>query len=148
MIVVLTSTTGAKADITRDKGDVTFFEVPSCSQVVCIESESLPTGMTRPSLLQRSKVTALTVSYNACFCASVSMDDIQFAENLMSLIFSTEADKILVMASPTANRPEAEGFKVATGVRSPIAMASPRKELWSLIVTPTSLTGICQGPTN
>ena len=76
------------------------------------------------------------------------MDDIQFAENLMSLIFSTEADKILVMASPTANRPEAEGFKVATGVRSPIAMASPRKELWSLIVTPTSLTGICQGPTN
>ena len=125
MIVSLTSIKGAKADTTRDKGAVTFFVASASSQVVCIESESLPTGMTRPSLLHKSKVTASTVSYKACFCASVSIDDIQFAESFISLILSMEADRILVMASPTANRPEAEGFKIAIGVRSPIAMASP-----------------------
>ena len=43
----------------------------------------------------------------------------------MSEISLTGADKIFVTASATASRPEAGGLIVATGVRSPIAMASP-----------------------
>ena len=35
------------------------------------------------------------------------------------------AARILVMASPTASRPEAGALSTATGVRSPMAIASP-----------------------
>ena len=56
---------------------------------------------------------------------SVLIDDIQLAENFMSEILLTGAAKIFVMASATASLPEAGGLIVATGVRSPIAIASP-----------------------
>ena len=52
---------------------------------------------------------------------------IQFADSLMSLISSMAAAAILVTASPTAMRPEAGASRLASGVRSPMLMASPAK---------------------
>ena len=46
----------------------------------------------------------------------------------MSLISAMAAAAILVMASATAMRPEAGPLTSASGVRSPMAMASPAKE--------------------
>ncbi len=44
-------------------------------------------------------------------------------------------------------RPEAGASSAARGVRSPMAMASPRKPTKSASVTAQSATGTCQGPT-
>ena len=53
----------------------------------------------------------------------------------------------LVSASPTAIRPDAGASTDASGMRSPVAIASPVKPTWSASVTATSATGTCQGPT-
>ena len=53
---------------------------------------------------------------------------------------------MLVIASPTAMRPEAGASISASGVRSPIAMASPAYPSKSISVTATSATGTCHGP--
>ena len=65
----------------------------------------------------------------------------------MSLILAMRAAAILVIASPTAMRPEAGAFTSASGVRSPIANASARLVLKPINVTATSATGTCHGPT-
>jgi hypothetical protein len=65
----------------------------------------------------------------------------------MSPILSMRAAAMLVIASPTAIRPEAGAFTSASGVRSPIANASPRCVLKPISVTATSATGTCHGPT-
>ena len=65
----------------------------------------------------------------------------------MSPIFSMRAAAILVIASPTAIRPEAGAFNTASGVRSPKAKASPNAVLKPIKVTATSATGTCHGPT-
>ena len=65
----------------------------------------------------------------------------------MSPILSMRAAAILVIASPTAMRPDAGAFTSASGVRSPIANASPRFVLKPISVTATSATGTCHGPT-
>ena len=57
------------------------------------------------------------------------------------------AAAMLVIASPTAMRPDAGASISASGVRSPIAIASPAKPAKSISVTATSATGTCQGPT-
>ena len=44
----------------------------------------------------------------------------------MSPIFAIGAAAILVIASPTAMRPDAAALITASGVRSPMAMASPK----------------------
>jgi hypothetical protein len=54
---------------------------------------------------------------------------------------------MFVMASPTAMRPEAGPSRSATGVRSPIAIASPRYVVYPIAVTAQSATGTCHGPT-
>ncbi len=59
---------------------------------------------------------------------------------------SMAAAAILVMASATAMRPEAGALNAASGVRSPIAMASPVTPSKPESVIATSLTGTCQGP--
>ncbi len=51
------------------------------------------------------------------------------------------------MASATAKRALAAGLISATGGRSPMAMASPAWVSKLAVVTATSATGTCQGPT-
>jgi hypothetical protein len=51
------------------------------------------------------------------------------------------------MASATAMRPDAGASSAASGVRSPMLMASPAKPVKSASVTAQSATGTCQGPT-
>ena len=59
-----TSATGAKAVTISDTGATTWRCSPSCSQLVFMDSESLPTGMDRPAAWH-SSLTADTVSYSA-----------------------------------------------------------------------------------
>ena len=65
----------------------------------------------------------------------------------MSLSDAIGAARILVIASATAMRPDAGPSNSARGVRSPIAMASPRCVSSDTVVTAQSATGTCQGPT-
>ena len=57
---------------------------------------------------------------------AVGQAAIQFAESLMSERFAIGAAAMLVMASPTAMRPDAGASITASGVRSPMAIASPK----------------------
>jgi len=51
------------------------------------------------------------------------------------------------MDSATAMRPDAGALTEASGVRSPMLIASPAKPLKSASVTAQSATGTCHGPT-
>ena len=53
---------------------------------------------------------------------------------------------MFVMDSATAMRPDAGALIAASGVRSPMAMASPVLPRKLVAVMATSLTGTCQGP--
>ncbi len=90
-----------------------------------IDIESFPTGIVIPKAGHRSIPTASTVRYNFSSSPGDPAAHIQFADNLMSLICLILAAHILVIASPTAMRPDAGPLTRAKGVRSPIAMASP-----------------------
>ena len=57
------------------------------------------------------------------------------------------APAMLVITSPTAMRAEHAASITASGVLSPMAIASPHKDLYAPSVTAQSATGICQGPT-
>ena len=121
-----TSYTGAKAETISETGEVTAFESPSSFHVVRIDSESLPTGMLMPSAGHSSMPTALTVSNRAASWPGWPQAAIQLADSLMSEMSPIAAAAMLVTASPTAMRPEAAALMTASGVRSPIAIASPR----------------------
>ena len=54
---------------------------------------------------------------------------------------------MFVTASATAIRLAAAESSTATGVRSPIAIASPLNPVKFTFVTAQSATGTCQGPT-
>ena len=90
-----------------------------------IDIESLPTGIEMPSAGQSSIATALTVSKSAASSPGWPAAPIQLAESLTSPSFAIGAAAMLVIASPTAMRPEAGPSISASGVRSPIANASP-----------------------
>ena len=141
------SPTGAKAVTIRDTGAVTLLASPLSSHWVRIDIESLPTGMVIPSSGQKSSPTALTVSYNTASSPRYPAAHIQFADNLISCKDKTGAANKLVMASATAKRADAGPFSVATGVLSPILIASPKCVSSPAVVTATSATGTCQGPT-
>jgi hypothetical protein len=89
---------------------------------------SLPTGMEMPSAGQSSRPTALTVSYSAASSPGSPQAAIQLAESF-TRGSSMGAASRLVMASATAMRPEAAASSAASGVRSPMLMASPAKPL-------------------
>ena len=65
----------------------------------------------------------------------------------MSSKLFTGAASRFVIASATARRAEAGPLSVATGVRSPMLMASPKWVSSDAVVTATSATGTCHGPT-
>ena len=127
-----TSRTAANAETISDTGAMTSRSTSPSRHVVRIDNESLPTGMPTPSAGQSAMPTACTASYNAASCPRVPpvpspQAAIQLADSLTSPIFSTGAASRFVNASPTAMRAEAAASIVASGVRSPIAIASPAK---------------------
>ncbi len=65
----------------------------------------------------------------------------------MSARRATPDAAMLVTASATAIRPDAAASISASGVRSPMAIASPRYPSKSISVTAASATGTCHGPT-
>ena len=78
-----------------------------------------------PSAGHSSSPTVRTVAYSAASSPGSPQAAIQFAD---SFTFDNEpmsAARMLVSASPTARRPDAGASSTATGVRSPIAIASP-----------------------
>ena len=123
--VLRTSPTGANAETISDTGATTDLRVAPSLHTVFIDSESLPTGMAMPSAGHSSSPTACTVAYSAASSPGSPQAAIQLAD---SLTFDSEpmsAARMLVSASATASRPEAGASSTATGVRSPMAMASP-----------------------
>ena len=148
-----TSCSVAKAVTIRETGDVTFLAAPPepdspCGSVhwVRIDNESLPTGMDMPKAGHSSMPTALTVAYSAASSPCSPQAAIQLADSL-TRGSSMGAASRFVMASATAMRPDAGASSAASGVRSPMDMASPAKPLKSASVTAQSATGTCQGPT-
>jgi len=95
---------------------------------VRIDSESLPTGIDTPSAGHSSRPTALTVSYSAASSPGSPQAAIQLADSF-TRESSIGAASRLVMASATAMRPEAGASSAASGVRSPMLIASPAKPL-------------------
>ena len=123
-----TSASEAKAVTIRLTGEVTFRASPLSFHCVRIDSESLPTGIDTPSAGHSSRPTALTVSYSAASSPGSPQAAIQLADSL-TRESSMGAASRLVMASATAMRPEAGASSAASGVRSPMLMASPAKPL-------------------
>ena len=93
--------------------------------MVFIDKESLPTGMEIPSAGHNSIPTARTVANSRASSPGKPAAAIQLADSLMSLIADTSAAAMLVIASPTAMRPDAGASMIASGVRSPTDIASP-----------------------
>ncbi len=118
------SLTGANAVTISETGAVTPLRCPSSSQTVRIDSESLPTGMLRPAATHSSEA-AFTASKRSASSAGSPQAAIQLAESLIRAIDSIGAAAIFVIASPIAMRADAAASMTATGVRSPIASASP-----------------------
>ena len=138
-----TSLTGAKAETIRETGA----RMRLSSHTVFIDRESLPTGMAIPSSGQTSMPTVFTVSNSAPSWPGSPEAAIQFADRRMSEIESIAAEAMLVTASAIAMRPDAGALTTASGVRSPMAMASPVSLRKPLRVTAASATGTWCGPT-
>ena len=141
-----TSTTGANADTTSDTGETDLNALPSACHCACIDSESLPTGMLNSSSGHSSRPTALTASNRRASSPGWPAAAIQLADSLTRFSDSTGAASRLVIASPTAIRAEAAASSKASGVRSPIAIASPVLPSKPLRVIAQSATGTCHGP--
>ena len=120
----------------------------SSRQRVRMESESLPTGIAMPSAGHSASPMDCTVSYRSASSPGSPQAAIQFAESLTSPSARTSAAAMLVIASPTAMRPDAGASRSAMAGRSPSAIASPVAPERPEVVTATSLTGTCQGPTS
>jgi hypothetical protein len=69
--------------------------------------------------------TALTVSYSRASSPFTPHAAIQLADSFSCVRESIGAAAMLVMDSPIAMRPEAGALMTASGVRSPIVIASP-----------------------
>jgi hypothetical protein len=120
-----TSSAGANAETMRETGLTTSTGRSPSVQAVRIDIESLPTGMLTPRAGQRSSATARTVSKSAASSPGDPAAAIQLAESFTRASAVTGAAARLVSASATAMRPDAGASRAASGVRSPIANASP-----------------------
>ena len=121
-----TSASVTKAVTISETGAVTCFVSPASFHFVRMDKLSLPTGTLMPSAGHSSRPTAFTVSYSAASSPGSPQAAIQLQLSL-TRGSSMGAASRLVIASPTAMRPEAGAFSAASGVRSPSAIASPRK---------------------
>jgi hypothetical protein len=123
-----TSASVTKADTISDTGAVTCFASPLSVQRVRIDRLSLPTGTLMPSAGHSAMPTARTVSYSAASSPGSPHAAIQLQLSLTRDKSIGTASR-LVIASPTAMRPDAGALMAAIGVRSPMLIASPRKPL-------------------
>ncbi len=123
------SSTAANAEMISETGATTSLSTPLSCHLVRIDSESLPTGMLMPSAGHNSMPTACTVSYSLASSPSTPQAAIQLADSLTLPRSLTGAAARLVSASPMAMRPEAGALITASGVRSPMVMASPARPL-------------------
>ena len=129
----LTSGTGANAVTISDTGETLLWtsgaapDRAGAFHCTCIDSESLPTGMLRPSLGHSSIPTACTASNSFASSPGWPAAAIQLADSFTRSSASTGAAHRLVIASPTAMRAAAAASIRASGVRSPIAIASPAR---------------------
>ena len=147
--VLLTSSTAANAVTMSESGALTSRFLSPCCHFIDMLIESLPTGMPTPSAGHSSIPTALTASYRAAPSPSLLAAHIQFALSLTRPRSPTWAAARFVSDSATAMRADAAAFRIASGVRSPMAMASPVRtsKPYADRVTATSATGTCHGPT-
>ena len=123
-----TSAMLANAVTISDTGATTCFVLPASLQRVRIDRLSLPTGTLMPSAGHSAMPTARTVSYNAASSPGSPHAAIQLHDSF-TRDSSKGAASRLVMDSATAMRPEAGASTEASGVRSPMLMASPAKPL-------------------
>ncbi len=119
------SVTLAKPETISDSGATTLLSMPFSCHRVRMDRESLPTGMAMPSFGHSSMPTAFTVSNRAWSSPGWPAAAIQLADRRIWPSEPMWAPARLVRVSATAMRPEAAALTSATGVRSPIAMASP-----------------------
>ena len=124
--VCRTSAIGTNAVATKLTGETTLRLPSSACHCVRIDKLSLPTGIETPSAGHSAIPTARTVSYNAASSPGSPQAAIQFAESLTRLSSSGAANKLVIL-SAIAIRPDAAGLKIASGERSPMAIASPAK---------------------
>ena len=141
------SSTGANAVTMSDSGETTARVPESSRQVVLMDSESFPTGIEMPRAGQSSIATASTASNRFASSPGSPQAAIQFADSTIRSMLATSATAMFVSASATAIRAAARASSTASGVRSPIAIASPVQAWKPLNVTAQSATGTCQGPT-
>ena len=127
----LTSSTGAIAVTTPDKGLVTWSSLPSSDHLVFIDNESLPTGIeTAKSMLIFDN--ASTPSLRAKSSSFSPEAAIQLAETWTLFNPLTTTPAILVKASASAIRIEAAGLESANVGFSPIDKTSPEFEVKDL----------------
>ena len=126
VLVLRASITCAKAEITKETGEITFLVLSPSRHSVAIDKESLPTGIDIPNAGHNSMPTAFTESKSLASSPGLPQAAIQFADNFTVSSPLISAANRLVMASPTAMRAAAGASITAIGVRSPIDMASPR----------------------
>ena len=97
-----------------------------CRSMSCASTSSpCRPESTSPIATQVSIATARTVSYSAASSPGCPAGAIQLAESFTSPRSRMPAAARLVIASPTAMRPDAGASMSASGVRSPMAIASP-----------------------
>ncbi|MNL10335.1 hypothetical protein D3C87_1311320 [compost metagenome] len=123
--VLSTSSTAANAEMISDTGATTSLSPSASCHLVRMDSESLPTGMLMPSAGHSSMPTACTVSYSLASSPATPQAAIQLADSLTLPRSLTGAAARFVSASPIAMRPEAGASITASGVRSPMVIASP-----------------------
>ena len=118
-----TSPTGAAALAISDTGAAIVFSTSPSRHAVFIDNESLPTGTLMPSAWQ-TVLAACTASKSFASSPGWPHAAIQFAESF-TRSSAMSAAAMLVIASPMAIRDAAAASMTASGVRSPIAIASP-----------------------
>ena len=109
-----------------------------------------PTGMTFNQFLIRDEQPMLFhTGHRQLFpLVSEAVGTLVPLEDLRWIAFGhVEADECGSMNQFLAMRPDAAALMAASGVRSPMLIASPAKPLKSASVTAQSATGTCQGPT-
>lgn len=140
-----TSGTETNAVTTSETGDRTLRSSPlSVVQVVRMDSESLLMGTETPRAVLHGDGAHRVVERSILALLTTGGHPVAGRSHSRSL---DRCRQQLAIASATAIRPEAGASIAASGIRSPLAIASPENPTKSASVTATSATGTCQGPT-
>ena len=122
---MLMSSTAAKPETINDNGDITDLSFLPSDHSVDIDKESFPTGIVIFHLGHRSIPIASTASNRSLFPSNFPGEPIQLAESFISESLAIPEGIIFVMTSATEIFAADLELINASGVRSPIAIASP-----------------------